>query len=251
MNPDTPGAAPGYARFLLVVSGVLLASALFHSVVFLTTQSDWHGYVSWRKPIVFALSFAVTDLTIAYVLRHLPPAPRRGWIFAVLFGISSLAEVALITLQQWRNVPSHFNASTPFDLGVVVALGAFFVPLSVSLLGIAIWSWRSLPRESNLFLGLKIGMVILILGQVSGVVALIEGIRLLRENGGDITSLYPAMNAYKLPHAIALHAVQTLAVSGFLADRFIRRPNSGRWLVLGVSSAIVAAVGWLLFGPTP
>jgi hypothetical protein len=144
----------GYVRFLLGSGAVLVASALFHAVVFLLGDTPWGGFVSWRKPIVFALSFAITNLTLAWVLHLLPREKWKGWLLGGAFGLGACAEVGLITMQQWRGVPSHFNMTTQFDSYVVIALGTLFAPILLSLLGITIWSWISLPQERNLALGM-------------------------------------------------------------------------------------------------
>ena len=233
----------GYVRFLFGVGAILLASAVFHTCVFLPKGAPWEGIVSWRKPIVFATSFAITNLTVAWMLRFLPRATWKGWLLVVTFGLTGIGEVGFITLQQWRGVPSHFNAATSFDLRVVIAMGVLFVPLFLSLLGIAIWSWISLPRGTNLTLGMRVGMVFLVMGQVVGVLALLKGIDLLRMNRGNIATLYPAMNAYKIPHAISLHAVQALLVIGALADRALASQRAGRWVVVLASLSILAAIG--------
>ena len=244
-NPDEngPRTGKGYVHFLFGVGAILLASAVFHTSVFLVKGTSWEGYVSWRKPIVFAISFAITNLTVAWVFRSLPRARRKGWLLALTFGLTAIGEVGLITLQQWRGVPAHFNAVTSFDLGVVIAMGVLFVPLLLSLLGIAIWSWISLPRGTNLTFGVRMGMAFLIMGQVVGLIMLFRGMALLRVNDGNVAALYPAMNAYKIPHAIFLHAVQALFVIGALADRALASNKTGKWVVIFASLSILTAAG--------
>lgn len=237
----------GYLRFLFGVSVVLAASGVFHTLVFVLKSSDWEGLVSWRKPIVFAFSFAVTNLTIVLVLYLLPRAGGRGWAISLGLGLSSLGEVGLITLQQWRGVPSHFNAEGPFNLGVVIVLGVLFLPLLASLLGVAVWSWVDLPAPSDLSLGLQLGMGLLLVGQVAGVIILLVGIGMLRQNGGDIAALYPTVHRYRIPHALSLHAIQILAVIGALSDRAGRRRAWGRWILLGGSLGMFFVVVYSLW----
>ena len=171
-------------------------------------------------------------------------ATWKGWLLAVTFGLTGFAEVGFITLQQWRGVPSHFNTVTSFDLGVVITMGALFVPLVLSLLSIAIWSWVSLPRGTNLTFGMRIGMVFLLVGQVVGIIVILDAIALLKVNG-NILALYPAINAYKIPHAISLHAAQALPVVGLVADSALESRRTGKWVVVLASFSIFAAVGIL------
>ena len=238
----------GYVRFLFVMSAILLASAVVHTSVFIVNESPWMGTVSWRKPIVFAISFAITNLTLAWVLHLLPQATWKGWVLAVTFGLTGFAEVSLISLQQWRGVPSHFNTANSFDLSVVIAMGALFLPLMLSLLGIAIWSWISLPQKTSLALAMRIGMRFLIVGQAVGLMIILKGVALLRAHHGSIVALYPAINTAKIPHAICLHAVQALCVVGALADRGLKSDKTGRWIVILISLAILAVLGVTFLG---
>ena len=232
----------GGVRVLLVAAAVLLTSAVVHTLVFLAQETPWDGHVSWRKPIVFALSFAITDVTIAWVLHALPHVTGKLRLLAPTFALTGCAEVGLITLQQWRGVLSHFNAGTPFDVCVVIVIGALFVPLVLSLLGIGVWSWRSLPRGSSLTLGMRIGMAFLILGQVAGVMVMLEGISLLKASRGNVAALYPAIEALKMPHAVSLHALQALCITGALADRVFKSRRTGNGIVLLGSLAILATL---------
>ena len=76
-DAHTERTARGDVRFLVGVAVLLLAAAIFHSVVLLVKETPWDGPVSWRKPIVFALSFAITDLTVAWVLHMHPMCTRK------------------------------------------------------------------------------------------------------------------------------------------------------------------------------
>ena len=173
----------------------------------------------------------------------LPRSTWKGWLLAATFGLTSFVEVGLITWQQWRGVPSHFNTVTSFDLRLVIIMGASFVPLMLSLLGIAVWSWISLPRASSLTLAMRIGMLFLIAGQIVGIIMILKGIAMLRVHQGSIAALYPALNAFKIPHAVSLHAVQALCVIGALADRALQSRTMGKWIVLLAALAILAAIG--------
>ena len=121
-------------------------------------------------------------------------------------------------------------------------MGTLFVPLILSLMGIAIWSWISLPRGMSLPLAMKIGMVFLIVGQVAGAVIILKGITLLVAHNGNVAALYPTINAFKSPHAISLPAVQILVVIGALADRALKNPKTGNWIVIFTSLGILAAL---------
>ena len=107
---------------LLKSSGLLLAlSGVAHFVIWLFAGGDWEGPVSWRKPILFGVSTGVTVLSVAWLYPKLRP---RRWdaVLCGLFGFAMVAEVALITIQQWRGLPSHFNYTTTLDAFIEAAM---------------------------------------------------------------------------------------------------------------------------------
>src|SRR5690348_18278875 len=88
------------------IAAALVASGLFHLAVYAVDGGPWEGPVSWRKPVTFGLSFGITLASIAWVSTFvaLSSVPGSG---LGLFVAASVAEVALITVQLWRGVPSH------------------------------------------------------------------------------------------------------------------------------------------------
>jgi hypothetical protein len=77
-----------YQTFLGAAGVLLLASGMFHTVVFLVDGGPWDGPLSWRKPILFGWSFGITLLTLAWVLSYLPRRRRRGWLLAGILGVA-------------------------------------------------------------------------------------------------------------------------------------------------------------------
>ena len=99
----------------LAAAGVaLLASGLIHAVAWAVLGGPWEGAVTWRKPILFGISGGLTCLSLGWAWAALPgrrgDGPLAGATAAAL-----MAEVAVIDLQRWRGVASHFNRATPFD----------------------------------------------------------------------------------------------------------------------------------------
>ena len=54
-----------YQRFAYLCGALLVLSGAFHAVVFLVDGGSWEGPVSWRKPIVFGLSFVAAAIYVA------------------------------------------------------------------------------------------------------------------------------------------------------------------------------------------
>jgi hypothetical protein len=79
----------GYQTFLYGAGVLLLASGLFHTLVFLVDGGGWDGPLSWRKPILFGFSFGITVLSLGWVLSFLPRRPRLGWLLAGPLGVAA------------------------------------------------------------------------------------------------------------------------------------------------------------------
>ena len=88
--------------------------------MFTLRGGPWDGPVSWRKPTTFGISFGFTLITICWVSSYLTLSPRtRSWLLGI-FTADCVLEVAGITVQAWRYVPSlglyrrrRRGASTP------------------------------------------------------------------------------------------------------------------------------------------
>jgi hypothetical protein len=207
------------AQRIVFWTGILfLASGMFHAGVWLNAgMPSLEGPVSWRKPMTFGFSTGILSLSIAWVLGLLPQTSRlvtQAWLFSALL----IAEIALIDMQQWRGVASHFNNTTAFDGAVFNAMGAIITSVAVL---IAIWTvalFRSTqsPERAELRAndrrGLwagRAGMVMLNVGNLIGIIMAVS-----------------ETNTMKPLHGIALHAIQAFAVAVWLATRLAARGQS-------------------------
>lgn len=196
---------------------MLLLSGLFHVAVWLSSGApSLQGPVSWRKPIEFGLSGAITTLSLAWVLGRLPRSPVWDWTAAIAI-VFFVPETALIDLQQWRGVASHFNYDTAFDAAVFSAMG---ICIGVVAIGIAILAVRSFFRVSgppSTTLAVRAGMVFLLLGQVLGGLILANQF----SSNGPLAnaSIVGAAGELKVPHALALHGLQALAILALILER--------------------------------
>src|SRR5262245_51670230 len=102
-------------RSAYVVGALLFGSGLVHLALLVVTGASWGGPLSLRKAATFGLSFGVTLITLSWVASFLDLSARgRAIVFGVLT-VTSVIETALVSLQVWRGVPSHFNLETTFD----------------------------------------------------------------------------------------------------------------------------------------
>lgn len=212
-------------------------------------DGPWAGPVSWRKPIEFGLSAGLTLGSCALVLRLLP----RSWLaWPVAIGLCFfIPETALIDLQMWRGVPSHFNNATPFDSAVFSFMGIAILFVIAGVFLLTGWTLVSVRASPSLALAVRAGMVSLALGQVAGYVLLANG-----NSAGhtpDNASLIGAAGELKIPHAVALHGLQVLGMLALVlrrTDLSERRRVALVWCGIGGYTGLLVVVSLQTAGGT-
>ncbi|GHE98288.1 hypothetical protein GCM10017786_33990 [Amycolatopsis deserti] len=217
-------------RVAYVVAAVLAASGLLHLVVLVASGTTWEGPLSYRKAMTFGLSFGLTLASVAWATSFL--RVRHRTLLLGAFTAVSVVEVALVTLQVWRRVPSHFNFETGFDTAVSYSLAAGGGVIIVTVLAFAVAAWRTTDLSPSMTLALRFGLVVLFAAMVVGAVMVADGVTLAR--GGQAQLAYTTAGSLKLVHAVTMHAV--LVVPG-LAWLLRHTPERRR------TKAIQAAVG--------
>ena len=190
-------------RILFGAAVVFLASGVVHAGVWLSAgMPSLDGPVSWRKPMTFGFSTGVLFLSLTWVLGLLPHnrrLVRQVWLFTTLL----VAEVALIDMQQWRGVPSHFNNATAFDAVVFQMMGLLIISASIL---IALWTRslfvHQLPTTPAFAFAARAGMLLLNFGNLVGLAIAVT----------EATALKPL-------HGAALHAIQALPVAVWVLTR--------------------------------
>ncbi|MFC4071188.1 hypothetical protein [Actinoplanes subglobosus] len=229
---------------LLIVSGVV------HLGVFLADDVPWAGPVSWRKPVTFGLSFGLTLITVVWITRHLVLGDRaRAWLLGV-FTADCALEVAGITLQAWRGVPSHFNTGTPVDRAVATTLAVGGVILVVVLGAYAVTALRGRVRgPADMRLAVRAGFGLLLVSLASGIAMIARGTVLLRTEGAP--AAYSEGGFLKPVHGVALHAVLVLPLLA-VALRRLGRDERERTRVMAVATVlyVAATVGALVISFT-
>jgi len=191
--------AHSYEKFLYFVGFLLLASSLFHAGLLIVTGGSRKGDVSWRKPILFGESFGLTAVSVAWVMTFLAMQRSVGWLLSLSLGLANAYEVIWVSFQQWRGVPSHFNNATPFDQSLFALAGISIGFTGVVVLVVTVWSFVRLEAPLSFAWAIRVGLALLLLGQVFGIPMI--------QLGGH--TFAPAGNM-KVPHALALHGAQVL-----------------------------------------
>lgn len=176
-----------------------MLSGAFHGAVYLVDGGPWQGPVSWRKPIVFGLSFGITLLTVTWIMTFLRPRKSTGWIVLGVLAVASLGEVFLISMQKWRGVASHFNEDTAFDESVFSMMGLLVALVALITVFVVVRSFFPMDAPASLAWAIRAGLVLMLVSQAVGV-------QMIVEEGNT----FGTAGALKVPHAFTLHAVQVL-----------------------------------------
>ena len=234
-------------RLSLLFGAILFASVLGHLAALWITAADWSGPLSLRKPGLFGVSAGVTVWSIAWVLTQVVPSRGDCW-FARLMSGGLLLEVGLITLQQWRGVPSHFNHATTLDAQIeAIMLGLILLVTA----GVAWLCWRSRwlrPMPDSQALAIRAGLWFLLVSCGLGLLTTVAGEVNLAN--GRPPEVWGRAGVLKYPHGAALHAIQVLPLLSALLQR-LRVTHSAailRAAVVGQALFLVHACGQTLLG---
>ena len=224
------------AAWLLMLSGTL------HLVWLMVTRSEWEGPLSLRKPALFGISGGLTLWSIAWVLTKLPPR-RFDRLFSVGMSVGLLVEVALITIQQWRGVPSHFNHATDLDAAIEATM---LLLITLVTLGITWLALRSLWLSSGdvaMQIAIKGGLWLLVVSCLLGFAMTIAGE--WNASAGKAPELWGRAGVMKYPHGAALHAIQLFPLLAYgLTWLQVRSKATLMSLTLAAQVLLLASAIW-------
>ena len=211
--PHTRVERVGYLTAVL-----LLASGFLHLGMLLTSGHSWEGPLSWRKPMTFGLSFGLTLMTIVWVTSFMRLRERTRTIVLGAFTAAAVLETALITMQTWRGVPSHFNVETPFDAWVTRGLAGGGVALVVLAVALAAAAFRTpIDPLPGMKVAIRTGFLILCGAMATGAIMIARGMTLVFD--GNAPAAYATGGALKPMHAVAMHAILVLPALAWLLSR--------------------------------
>ena len=174
-----------------------------------------------------------------------------AWLCAVAVSLF-LPETALIDLQRWRGVPSHFNHDTGFDVAVFDLMGILVLIVALGIIVMTVWTFVSLRGPGSSTLAIRAGMVFLVIGQVLGFAIVTNG---LGVDDLSRASIFGAAGEMKVPHAVALHGLQALGLLALILERTRLSESRRTWLVFlgiaGYSLALIVATIQTFGGRAP
>ena len=238
-------------RLAYVVGAVLFASGLVHVAVLLVTGWTWIGPVSLRKAATFGLSFGLTVASLAWATSFLR-LRARGLVLGV-FLVTSVVETALISMQAWRGVPSHFNFETPFDTAVsmTLALGGGVLIVVGIVCTVAAFAGAGALAPS-MAVAVRTGLVVLLVAFATGAVMVARGVTESRSGAAQLA--YDTAGSLKPLHAVAMHAVLVLpALAWLLAHTAWTEERRLRvvWVAVAADAVLTAVIGYEAFAGIP
>ena len=238
-------------RRAYVVGGVLFLSGLVHVAVLLVTGWTWIGPVSLRKAATFGLSFGLTVASLAWATSFLR-LRARGLVLGV-FVVTSVVETALISMQAWRGVPSHFNFETPFDTAVsmTLALGGGVLIVVGIVCTVAAFAGAG-GLAPSMALAVRTGLVVLLVAFATGAVMVARGVTESRSAAAQLA--YDTAGSLKPLHAVAMHVVLVLpALAWLLAHTAWAEERRLRlvWVAVVADAVLTAVIGYEAFAGIP
>ena len=216
----------------MAIGILLVGSGVAHLVVWAVLGGPWEGPVSWRKPILFGVSGGLTSLSLGWAWSKLP------WRWGDVWLASSVAwalfvEVALIDLQAWRGVASHFNRATPFDSWLYDTMGVLILWVTLIAIDLTIRFFRqSTGLAADMLLAVRAGLVLLVISCLLGIWVSVNGD--MRVAAGLEPERYGAAGVPKFPHGAVIHALQWLPMLAWAARQ---AGFTERWRVSLVAAA--------------
>ncbi|HSH23169.1 MAG TPA: hypothetical protein VK975_03820 [Acidimicrobiales bacterium] len=211
--------------FLYAVGALLVLWGIAHLGVFFVDGGPWDGPVSWRKPVTFGVSFGVTALAVAFVATFLSLGRRSSWLLLGSFGVASALEVLWVSVQRWRGVPSHF-AKEGLDAALFFSAGLTIGVIGLVLVVVNVLAMRRLDAPPSMALAIRAGLVLLLVGQVLGGAIIANGNAIDRLPTEAELAVFGAAGAMKVPHAVALHAIEVLPALAWVLG--FASPGEGR-----------------------
>jgi hypothetical protein len=164
---------------------------------------------------------------------------RARTILLAIFTVACVIETALVSLQAWRGVPSHFNLETTFDGLVARALAAGGITLVVIVAVLTLVSFRTdSANPAGLRLAIRAGFVALFSAMVVGALMIAKGMLLVF--GGNPQAAYTTGGSLKPTHAVMMHGVLVLPLLAWLLS--LTTWNERRQL----SIVVLATVGYVV-----
>jgi hypothetical protein len=204
-------------RFAYVAGAALIVAGVAHGAAWLVAGGAWQGPVSFRKPATFGVSFGLTTITLAWVTGRLRVSGRTRWLLLGPLAVADATEVAWVATQRWRGVASHFNFTTTLDTALFVVGGAAIAVTVTVIVAVTVLAFTRMRAAPSMAVAIRGGLVILLVAQGVGGWMIGHGVGPASDGVTQGLTTVGAAGVMKVPHAVAMHAIQVLPALAWLA----------------------------------
>jgi hypothetical protein len=245
-NSTTRAVAPHRPlhRPLVVLAALTAVLAVGLLPVMVVDHRQLLGVSVWLKPWKFAVSITIYALTVAWMVTLVDRGARLARRAATVAAVALGVEIALITAQAARGVPSHFNTGTPRDSMVFYVMGGSIGIVWIATLVLALVLVRQQLDDQVLAVGLRWGLAVSLFGMIVAVLMInplnqwvlqqVHAPPTLLDGGHTVGAAdggpgVPVVNwstragDLRAPHFAGIHALQLLPLFAWLLHRRARR----------------------------
>lgn len=213
---------------LFVVAAINFGLFLLMAAISLFDGRTVLGLNPWFKPMKFALSITIYTATIGWFIQYLHLDARlERWIVWGIGG-AMLTEIAVITFQGARAVPSHFNNTTPFDSALFDIMAVMIVLNTVLVAYLLTRFWRTNPSLAPAYLwGIRLGFLVFVLASLEGFAMIGNGAHAIgvADGGPGLPFVNWSTEAgdLRVAHFVGMHGLQVIPLVGFVLASLAKR----------------------------
>jgi len=235
---------------IAICIGVMLVAGL----AFAIDERTLYDVSVWMKPLKFAIALTVHLSTLLVFVSLLSDGARESRLAGnalIVASTSALIEILYICLQAARGRASHFNSDTVIEAFMYHVMGGAALALvgATALIGVLILRAARSETGACVRLGAGWGAILGALATliVAGAMAsgLISGPDPWIGEPGTAAAILPVVGwsrrtgDLRVSHFMATHVIQAMALSGWLADRWLRG-SAGRLVIILTGAACLA-----------
>lgn len=237
----------------LATIAICVGAMLVAGLAFTIDGRTLHDVSVWMKPLKFAISLTVHLCTLLIFVSLLSDNARQSRLAGnalIVASTSALIELLYICLQAARGRASHFNSETLIEAFMYHVMGGAALTLvgATALIGVLILRSARSDAGPCLRLGAGWGAILGALATLIVAGAMASGLI----SGPDpwvgeprTAAVLPVVGwsrqsgDLRVSHFMATHLIQAMALSGLLADRWLRG-SAGRLVVILTGAGCLA-----------
>ena len=213
---------------LFVVAAINFGLFVLMAAISLFDGRTVLGLNPWFKPMKFALSIAIYTATVGWFIKYLHLDTRlERWITWGICG-AMLTEIAVITFQGARAIPSHFNNTTPFDSTLFDIMAVMIVLNTVLVVYLLIRFWQTDLSLAPAYLwGIRLGFLVFVLASLEGFAMIGNGAHAVgvADGGPGLPFVNWSTEAgdLRVAHFVGMHGLQVIPLIGFVLAWLAKR----------------------------